>query len=1562
MMFPEDSSDDDNASLHVEICATLLTDKPPKLPLREELPSLGFEIIYNGKGVGEKASRYEAKKAIEHFRRSEQVKELTKRRIFPKSAKKIRDKLLERRLIEQELKMPHAFSYESYEHQLYDDVATASSSSRASSSGSPMESRIRQRKLVRGRRLFGMFRRSKSADDDVLPTSIRIVKDERTLDEVLSLAAFDDFLGTQDDIGIFPQRSKGGNSARETVESTTVLSGGTSAVGSLASGRGTDGTPKQMEIQFISSPFTEKYLPGLKTVQESDGDMTKQMGLDESVADAFANVETSVSGNEDVGIDAVVEVFGQLDSTSSLYDGLPILQKQDNITAGGETSGVGDAFVDVPDTLYDAVVMVPMEAGTLQTAAMCSPVPEFGFPDVCTADESKLVAPPTLKPGGWLHATLNCVLSKGAAAAKTLNSAGTSSIQIDTESAEMSDLVQLAKRFGTANELSDVLVSPESSIDTVKQIVSSSKSLLRLRGDGDGRLPLHVICSRRLPDRASIETSMLTQVLVLDIESYKQLVELVLSPHVAACMELDKSGDLPIHLLARNLMQWEAMWYERVYTQASKEEDPNGKTSTDISKLYRVMSETVELVLSPISASSGLCKAPGSIGSILPLHVAAIFTSSVPTLRKILEAYPEASKQQCELEQLRTFVPDKSKPLELHEGLSTDFPKWEVEKHDESNSEISWSQEPNAIFAPEDSIRRSDLLLAYNPEVEPYRFEKTRIRRLEARISFEVKNVMEGKTTKMSAAAERLWIWVCTFKEDKSMRPTYVKSVQRIVEDLPHRAILHLASVKVNETTSVLDSASPQCNKILRDRLGENTWSVGSTAEVFEGYLPSQLNKSWRKGMTLLCRLIFNIKEESFPTSFIVLPYQLTRTSEGKIKIASEKAAPVAMKFAESLLLLTDPRSILHFLDMKATKHYDQSMYENGADETARYQTYSKIRELEATFLGLYGYEDAYLYLIDEVNGVPVVPSSQSAYPLIIKEPGSMVRKLLPMMLMGMLMMRGEKAMSVLINVLLDVCVTKIASNWVDAAKDLLAELDDDGMQQVERSLNIKKLKADLHDFLRSPTSKLRYSDKPRNGDSEWTVELSILKMLMQTGDKSLAFCGLKKCYIKGRGVVWYHEDVPPLPLDIEFPEIAWSSAMTDSQQQGVESKSSDEQREDSVTIDSDDRAVKLKDVRRRFDALKRGERSNFVPGLDELSRKHDELTKQFGYMLQKDDDSAEISIHRLDKLEKELVPLKTATTVDYDSSNSVDSLRFPQPQHDSSDDDTRRLQAKRHNLRYSDDSETSDDELLRRSKLLLQRSSSFEQQQNPNDEKYESSKNADDYYRSRERHSLLFNELAFDPPDSKLPLNAASPPKPLGHASSVVLADIMAQLDASSLQQDDGDVIRLKVQLAQEAKKLESIGRRVGVMERQELLLEERQKEQKSKLLVSTASECEAMDANLAKARRLLVRLCSLEDRLLFNQIELQHIKLEAHSLQLEIDELSDPTALTSVLQENGRPAARVRFSEHESIAGGSSSSAPLTEIQLLADDLSRTSSYMGVPTFGEHDQYHYRTGRMAF
>jgi hypothetical protein len=550
----------------------------------------------------------------------------------------------------------------------------------------------------------------------------------------------------------------------------------------------------------------------------------------------------------------------------------------------------------------------------------------------------------------------------------------------------------------------------------------------------------------------------------------------------------------------------------------------------------------------------------------------------------------------------------------------------------------------------------------------------------------------------------------------------------------------------------------------------------------------------------------------------------------------------------------------------------------------------------------------------------------------------------------------------------------------------------------LESVLNLKKLKADLSDFLSSADKKRRLADTPRNGHTEWNVELSILKMLLDMRDKSHGFCGLKRRLVPGRGVVW--------SKDGSRIFVVSSSAGKGLRDKG-ELLETGESRDASPCLRDQNRVPTLEEVRRRCEAIRRtSDEAQRVPDLDELSKKHDELTRKFGNMHFRnyDDDSAEFPVESVDLPAKRSPKHDDSSSMQVvrandDSSNSFEAVVFPQPQHDSSDEEARHFPTQRQPVRTSDDSETSDDELLRRTKLLLQRSQSPDLGK-PTDRtstcssSSSSSASLEDPYEGRERHSLLFQALAFDPPiathDEDRPRHRAThrPRSPSsssaapGAASRVVYQDVMTQLDGPKLQQDYGEVILLKVRLAQEAKKLEDINRRVSVAERQERLLAEREKELRIQLVASATTvagsawpgaedECGGVDGNLSHARTLLVRLCGLEDRLLFSQIELQHIKLESYSLQVEIDDLTrepDPvpapivkarsdeccylyTTKNRLAASTGEHQARqqrprVRFSDQESVqerscgSNNSNATALLSEIHLLPDDLSSSSA----------------------
>jgi hypothetical protein len=141
----------------VDICATILSDVPPQLPLRQEYMSLGFEVVYNASGVGKKATQHEAKKAVEEFRAIETIKEFRKRRLFPKKFHQIKHTIKERKRIEKELALPHGLSYESYQAEMNKleagSQSSKSKSGMSSSELSEIDLNIRKKLWIR-RRLF----------------------------------------------------------------------------------------------------------------------------------------------------------------------------------------------------------------------------------------------------------------------------------------------------------------------------------------------------------------------------------------------------------------------------------------------------------------------------------------------------------------------------------------------------------------------------------------------------------------------------------------------------------------------------------------------------------------------------------------------------------------------------------------------------------------------------------------------------------------------------------------------------------------------------------------------------------------------------------------------------------------------------------------------------------------------------------------------------------------------------------------------------------------------------------------------------------------------------------------------------------------------------------------------------------------------------------------------------------------------------------------------------------------------------------------------------------------
>lgn len=1177
----EDESNHSGA-LDVDICATLLTDTPPKLPLREELPSLGFEVIYHASGVGVKASKHAAKRAAKQFRKMQEKRDKKKWRLLPRTAKQIQKKLDIRKQQEDEiLHSRSALSYDSYNSELKDghEDTESNSSSSGSSVRSLCESKTSSLRNKRKHKKKAPHKTNRTAKKwNVFKTSKVGSKFDANksgpTENGLEKVDFPDVLTPMNLL----------NDSDQTDEDTRDDISGSSydnhsfAYSSISSVHW-ENDPEGVKMLFVTSRSTRKYLPEITSTDESDHGSQNKGGSDadtekQQVTTDY-NLCTETYAIAHSALDSALEkafpdFLGSFESMEIGFGSRPTspvpgpgsneinLKKQENGSDDKSTSSsavldddIKNAFNGV-DMLFTAGSDVLGAAGeVIVDGGIALGRLGSGVIDTISNRESgTTVDQKSQKEVEGSHARIkDDGQSSSRLSSDWLSAAvsafGNIAIEFYNNAAGLSDEknIDFLSGTGTIEDLFDVLGNFNASIEHVQNILSFSPEYIQIKRHLDRRLPLHVLCDRGFPDRSTVPVRDRMHLLLQDVGNFRDIVFYVKNLYPDACLAPDAAGDLPVHLLARTFMCWEAQWYEAVYEEAAKDQQSSAKTSVAITYLYQLMSECVEFLLEAVMLSSAMCKLPGSVGQILPLHIASIFTSSVRTLRIVLRTFPEAASIKCDLGEMKTFVPNHVIPLELHDLLSTDFPKWEIQSTGVSN-ELSWSvsrQSKNQDV--EDCIRRSDLLFAFNP-ISPYRYEKSRIRRLESRIEYEAKQVAQGDRERMSYASELTWMWMCTFSEEKTGTVTYLNSVKRIANTLQLQSLKYLMGVKNDEGQRVFDIACRNCIVVLQrrlDKLTENTDQFsGHDTNDASGVISkpsSSISKVWherqsaqlsfkKKGVVNhLCRLIFNMSESSFPTSFIILPYKLTIDDKGVLGVESSANVDVALQFADHLLEMTDPRSMLYYLDAKSTQYYGESLY--GIDENPnRFKAYEAVNASEEALLSLYKPGEAYMYLVDEITGIPVLSLENDEYPIVLNDSVNLVRKLLPLMLIGMLQLRGEKSLSVMVSILLDGSVATVPPKWVDAAKEAGIYVNSLTSNNGSSTLGTSNTADELVRFVSESKNKLRSSNKPKNGSTEWNVELSILKMLLDMNDKNRCYDGLQAMKLSEKRVLWTKGDV----------------------------------------------------------------------------------------------------------------------------------------------------------------------------------------------------------------------------------------------------------------------------------------------------------------------------------------------------------------------------------------------------------------------------------------------------
>ena len=146
-----------------------------------------------------------------------------------------------------------------------------------------------------------------------------------------------------------------------------------------------------------------------------------------------------------------------------------------------------------------------------------------------------------------------------------------------------------------------------------------------------------------------------------------------------------------------------------------------------------------------------------------------------------------------------------------------------------------------------------------------------------------------------------------------------------------------------------------------------------------------------------------------------------------------------------------------------------------------------------------------------------------STYPIIISNAYATVDKLLPLMQMGMTLMRGEVALKVLGQVICLGADTISPRSWVGVSQDI-AKLMYCGQRAMHLSDDEKDKLMNLRDklvqYASTMSAKVQKEGLGFEDGSEWVVEMSFLRTVLEKFDGRRSYAGLKPIKDHGR-IIW---------------------------------------------------------------------------------------------------------------------------------------------------------------------------------------------------------------------------------------------------------------------------------------------------------------------------------------------------------------------------------------------------------------------------------------------------------
>lgn len=931
----DEHEDKYNLVNNVDVCVTTISAKPPTLPLREELPSLGVELVYNAKGTGMRGVRRTYRDA--------------KRRPPP---------------------VPHVSS----------GVGKKASNSKNAGGGG-------LRKVVRQTRLGRRILRTGSsgslqsmvgggaAPSSPTGTGTSIVSPPKK-----AAISYETYHRTT-------LRSPGSSVAssfkddQESIatHSTGVCSEGDDAASLDKIDEGTGLVPEQDIASYCRQERRKKW----EDMEASNPALGGDEGPEEDAGLSY-NFNESSSSN--------APVSGPTTTMAAVAASPPPTRTSDNIAPPTPPATPMQKIEEWSEALRNVCCFGYLNLshkGTKSdkdehTAPLLgiSPSQDSDMQDLLDKMEEENI------PAGFLQ---DVGIGHGPNQAHAADNFTVITEEIQEEEEEDGQMYE--------NELFALLSQYDARPEEAKELLNGNPEMASVVLQGTGRMALHELCDRGLPldpwvflpdgdndddeqpgkdNDAGVSESKhqnnddnarrLLDGLLGDVTNLRILLKVVAWANVKACGTKDSNSDLPLHILARRLVEWEKSWNNDDVRYFCDPSDISN--SARITTIYRTMAECLEVVLRPVGEDRELCMTGGSC-NVLPLHIGALFGVSYDVLRVLLEQAPIVAHIPCTVHNDLNSTSSESEILPLtlleqreveqtYSDPSTDAPQSAAARGNNSSNNFSvgiqWSSsalESGPIS--NDFVLKSDLLFAYNPNILPQRKEAARLRRIESMVRSEAMQKNAGVDTfrdkKLSFAIESVWLFMCTFTNQVNESDHYADTVRRIVDGLDSVSLLKLVAITDNGGRELLDVANPNCASVIKDSLQEavqtgssspRCTSPSSHASQYASPTSSQASqksilkkskvessqvipidcKDSNAASTMeicneigrLCKTVFRLKKDDVPTSFIILPYKMKEEVNGQIALASSKDAGLAMKFAHSLVKLTDPHAILYAL------------------------------------------------------------------------------------------------------------------------------------------------------------------------------------------------------------------------------------------------------------------------------------------------------------------------------------------------------------------------------------------------------------------------------------------------------------------------------------------------------------------------------------------------------------------------------------------------------------------------------------------------------------------------